>query len=494
MTGARATAWLRPSSAALVAAFVLGSARGASAQAAPPAAHDDAAFDFMNVLAQAGLHDIDDERWNAYGQMTTIGQFHPGFSAAYSNVGGSNHSLTNGLEGSYTGTFTLFFGLRAWRGGEVYFVPEVIAEDPFSHLAGIGGAIQNFELQKTGSETPQIYRSRTFFRQTFGLGGATDAQDSNPMQLGSVIEKRRFVFTLGNFTILDVFDKNSVAGDPRETFLNMAFMTHASWDFPSDARGYSWGGAEELYWDDWAFRVARITPPVEPNQLAIDFRFWEYYGDEAEIEHDHTLFGQPGAVRLLGYRNRVDTGKFADAIAAYEANHAASAANCGSRFNYQSQNPNAPDLCYVRHANVKLGVGVSVEQHFTNTIGMFARAMYSDGQTEVDAFNAADRSVSVGVLAKGGAWRRAFDLAGVGFGMSWISSIHAQYLAMGGVDGFLGDGRLRQAAEGVTEAFYSVNLLRAIWLTADTQLLWNPGYNADRGPVAIFGGRVHAEF
>jgi len=78
--------------------------------------------------------------------------------------------------------------------------------------------------------------------------------------------------------------------------------------------------------------------------------------------------------------------------------------------------------------------------------------------------------------------------------MSWISSIHAQYLAMGGVDGFIGDGHLRQAAEGVVEGYYSVNLLKAIWLTADYQFLWNPGYNADRGSTNIFGGRVHAEF
>jgi high affinity Mn2+ porin len=68
---------------------------------------------------------------------------------------------------------------------------------------------------------------------------------------------------------------------------------------------------------------------------------------------------------------------------------------------------------------------------------------------------------------------------------------------MGGVDGFIGDGNLRlpAAAEGVGEVFYSYNILRAIWLTADYQLLWNPAYNADRtGPVNVLGGRVHAEF
>ena len=37
---------------------------------------------------------------------------------------------------------------------------------------------------------------------------------------------------------------------------------------------------------------------------------------------------------------------------------------------------------------------------------------------------------------------------------------------LGGVDGFVGDGNLRQAAETVVEAFYSVNLAKALWLSA----------------------------
>ena len=201
-------------------------------------------------------------------------------------------------------------------------MPEAIAERPLSQLRGIGGAIQNFELQKTGSETPQIYRSRAFLRQTFGFGGARVEKTSDPMQLASDVDCRRLVLTAGNFSVLDVFDRNGVTGDPRQGFFNMAFMTHASWDFPSDARGYSWGGTAELYWDDWAVRIGRITPPQNPNQLQDDLRIWKFYGDQLELEHDHVLFGKPGAVRLLGYRNHVDTGRFDDAIAAFQTNPA----------------------------------------------------------------------------------------------------------------------------------------------------------------------------
>jgi hypothetical protein len=468
----------------------------ASAQAAPPGGHEEQAFDFMNLLTQHGLHDIHDETWNAYGQFTYISSWKLPFNAPYTNANGSVHSLWPDPERSYTASFTLFFAVRLWRGGEAYFVPEVIAERALSNLAGIGGSIQNFELQKTGSETPRLYRSRTFLRQTFQFSGSPVEKTSDPMQLGTVVGSRRLVLTLGTFTVLDVFDHNAVTWDPRQTFLNMAFMTHSAWDFAADARGYSFGGTAEFYWDDWAIRIGRMAPPQDPNALPIDFRVDEHYGDQLELEHDHVLLGKPGAVRILAYRNREVMGRFDEAIAALRADPTKNAAAC-TGYNYNSGNVTAPDLCWVRwpnQPNVKLGIGINLEQHITDDIGVFLRAMYSDGQTEVDAYDPADRSFSFGAVAKGSAWRRPFDVTGVGFAASWISDIHARYLAMGGVDGFVGDGYLRQAAENVLDVFYSMNFLKAIWITADYQHLSNPGFNADRGPVEIFGGRIHAEF
>lgn len=483
----------RALSRALALAALLGSP-SVNAQAAPPAGRDDAAFDLMNVLARRGLHDIDDERWNLYGQLTYISNWKRPFHARYTNVNGSPHSLAPDAERSFTGSFTLFFGLKLWHGGEAYVVPEVIAERPLSGLHGIGGAIQNFELQKGGSETPQLYRARTYLRQTFGLGGPRIAKVSDPMQLAAVVEARRLVVTAGSFSVLDVFDRSAVTGDPRRTFFNMAFMTHAAWDFPADARGYTWGAAVELDWDDWAWRAGRFTPPEHPNQLAIEARIWKYYGDAIEVEHDHRIFDLPGAVRILGYRNHVIAGDFEEAVAALQADGDKNAAAC-TGFHYDSTNAAAPDLCWVRRANTKLGVGISVDQTIAKDVGIFFRAMYSDGKTEVDAYNSADRSISFGAVARGWAWQRPSDITGAAVGASWISAGHARYLEMGGVDGFLGDGALRRTAEEVVEIFYSAKLLSTFWLAVDYQLLWNPGYNVDRaGPVRIPGAKFHAEF
>jgi carbohydrate-selective porin OprB len=234
-----------------------------------------------------------------------------------------------------------------------------------------------------------------------------------------------------------------------------------------------------------------LAPPLTPNSLPLTFQLDKYYGDQVEIEHTHRLLGQDGAARMIGYRNHENMGRFDDAVAAYRADPAKNAANCN---NYGSTNANAPDLCYVRKPNDKVGVGINLEQHITDDIGVFLRGMISDGQTEVYAFTSTDRSLSFGALANGSAWHRAADVTGVGVGLGWISQAHANYLRMGGVDGFIGDGNIHAATESVLEVFYSANVISSVWLSADYQHITNPAFNADRGPVDIFGARLHAEF
>lgn len=474
---------------------VLGPVPARAAQEGPPAEarSPQGPGTLMGTLAGAGLHDIKDESWNAYAQFTYISSWKPSFQAPYTNAGGSINSLTTEAERSFTATATLFLGLRLWPGAEAYFAPEVIAERPLSQLHGLGGAIQNFELQKGGGETPQLYRSRAYLRQTFDLGGAPVERRSDALQLGGTVPGRRLVLTLGNFTILDFFDKSSFTSDTRQQFFNLSFMTYAAWDFASDARGYSWGGMVELDWDEWAVRFGRISPPVEPNQLPVSLRFDRAYGDQLEVEHAHKILGREGAVRMLAYRNREMMGRFDEAISAFRADPGKNAAAC-TGFNYGSLNASAPDLCWVRRSNVKRGIGLSLEQHLTDDAGVFIRGMISDGDTEVDAYTSTDRSISFGALAKGSAWNRPADVAGAGASLGWISRAHADYLRLGGIDGFIGDGKLNQATEGVFEIFYSVNFLDVLWLSADYQRIVNPAFNADRGAFSIYGLRLHAQY
>lgn len=450
-------------------------------------------FSLMGALSDHDWHDLKDERWNAYSQATYISSFKDSFPAAYTNLNGTPNSLSPQAERGFTATFTSYVGLKAWTGAEFYVAPEMISELPLSGLKGLSGAIQNFELQKNGTEHSTWYLSRAIYRQTVSFGGTNTEVKSGPMQLGGTVDSRRFVFTAGTFSILDIFDKNTYAADLRRQFVNMAFLSNAAYDFAADARGYTSGLAGEFYFDDWAFRFARIAGPKDPNDLPKEFNILKFYGDQAELEHKHVIKGQPGAVKILAYRNRERSGRFSDAIAAFQADPNKNATTC-TTFNYESDNSSAPDLCWARKPNIKMGIGINMEQGITQDIGVFFRGMYSDGKTEVYSYVPADRSISFGAAMKGLRWGRGKDTLGLGYAQSWISTQHATYLNMGGIDGFIGDGRLNYKPEQVVDIYYQWHVISSTWVTFDYQHLANPAFNADRGPVDFYNARVHFEF
>jgi high affinity Mn2+ porin len=74
-----------------------------------------------------------------------------------------------------------------------------------------------------------------------------------------------------------------------------------------------------------------------------------------------------------------------------------------------------------------------------------------------------------------------------------LSAVHAQYLAEGGLDFLIGDGKLRYGPETVWESYYNARLLPGFNASLDYQYAVNPAYNRDRGPVNIYALRLHLE-
>ena len=82
----------------------------------------------------------------------------------------------------------------------------------------------------------------------------------------------------------------------------------------------------------------------------------------------------------------------------------------------------------------------------------------------------------------------------MGGAINGLSSAHRDFLASGGRGLLIGDGRLNYRNERIFETYYAFALNKNFTLTADYQLITHPAYNADRGPVSIFSGRLHGEF
>ena len=115
-------------------------------------------------------------------------------------------------------------------------------------------------------------------------------------------------------------------------------------------------------------------------------------------------------------------------------------------------------------------------------------------QTETLAFTETDGSIGTGLSIKGSNWQRPKDTLGIGFLYNTISKERRDYLAAGGISFFLGDGYLNYRPEQIFETYYSLNAWKNFYITADYQRTWNPGYNADRGPVDFGALRFHIDF
>jgi high affinity Mn2+ porin len=119
----------------------------------------------------------------------------------------------------------------------------------------------------------------------------------------------------------------------------------------------------------------------------------------------------------------------------------------------------------------------------------------NDGQTETWAFTEVEQTVAFGFVLKGTCWHRSQDILDTGMAINGLSGPHRTYLADGGLGFELGDGQLSYAPEWAWETYYDFQVgKKSIWITPDFQLIGDLGDNGVRGPVAIMGVRVHAEF
>jgi len=407
-----------------------------------------------------------DADWTVHAQSTYIAQAHPGFAAAYSG----ENSLDSGSDDAHTVTATLFLGRALWSGAGFYFDPELTQGNGLSNTTGIA-AFPNGEATHAGGTKFQYSIARFFLRQTFSLGGEQEPIADGQNQLAGSQAVNRITVTVGKFAAADIFDGNAYAHDPRTQFLNWSLMDDTAWDYPANAKGYTGGAGVEWNTPQWTLRYGILMEPVEANGPALDPHVDQAYGQVLEWERRYTAGGHPGAIRPMLYWNRADMGGYAEAL--------------------QETNPN---VISTRSTRSKAGAGLSWDQELTSALGAFARLGWNDGRSESWAFTEVDRAASAGLSWNGSSWNRAKDTLGVAAVVDGLSDLHRRYLAAGGYGFIVGDGRLNYSSEDVAETYYAWRPAGWITVTGDYQFVLHPGYNADRGPVSIFGVRVHLEY
>ena len=414
---------------------------------------------------------VENERWNLYFQATSVGQYHGAFHSPYEDA----FSLRDYPERDVSLTTTVFFGLRLDQNTQLYFDPEIAGGRGFSGVNGLANS-SNGELPRVASATPKPYLARLYLTHDFGFGNRKESFESEENQLAGERPLVRYTVTVGRFTLTDFFDNNRYSHDPRTQFLGWAVMYNGAWDYAADVRGYTWGWVHEFHTQNWSFRYASAAMPRVANGLRFDRRILADRGDVFEGEYRYSVRKHPGAIRLTPYLNHADAGTYAKAI------------------QQAKENGGVPDITASRKSGtLKYGVGINFEQEVAKDIGFFGRLGWNDGKTESFAFTAIDRLATGGVSVTGNRWKRSSDTLGSEISFGGLSAVHAQYLALGGHDFLIGDGRLQYGPETIWESYYSARLFPGFFASVDLQHVTNPAYNENRGPVWISSIRLHLE-
>ncbi len=426
----------------------------------------------MGALALCGVARADDlPDWiSLHAQSTFVVQYHPRFHSPYRGA----NSLAPQNVGDETFDVTLFAGFRLWKGGTLYFNPEIDQGFGLSNTLGVAG-FPSGEAYKVGDVNPYFRPQRLFFRQSFDLGGAQQNIDDDVNQVAGSRTADNLILTIGKFSVGDIFDTNSYAHDPRGDFLNWAVIDAGAFDYAADAWGYASGVAAEWTQDWWTLRGGLFNLSKIPNGtvLETDFSQFELTG---EAEERHTLFGRDGKLKLLGFLNRGRMGSYDDALALAAATHT------------------IPNTALVRRYASHPGGEINLEQALTDNLGAFARISANDGSKEAYEFTEINRSVSAGLSLKGADWDRPKDTAGIAAVVNGLSHDARDYFAAGGLGILIGDGRLpHSGTEDILEAYYSAQLADWLAASADYQFIDHPAYNRDRGPVSVGALRLHAQ-
>lgn len=431
-------------------------------------ADDTVATALTNQIAGPQLPEADD--WAVHGQLTNITQKHADFTAPYSGA----QSLSPHGPAEETTDATLQLGRRLWNGAEVWINPEMDQGFGFNNTLGVAG-FPSGGAYKIGANQPYLRLTRLFVRQLINLDGAAAGIDAGPNQFAMESTANTVVITAGKFSVTDIFDNNSYAHDPRADFLNWAIIDAGSFDYGADPWGYTFGAAAEWAQDWWTLRAGFFQLSPVPNGKIVRINFGGNSSD-LEFEARHSWAGHPGKIKLLAWINQGKMGSYDDALS-----HAALTGN-------------APVTADVRRYTSRPGIVLNMEQELSDDVGAFARMSADRGDKETYEFTDINQSLSAGVAIKGNRWQRPDDTIGVAAVVNHLSGAAQQYFAAGGLGLLIGDGRLNYAPEKIAETYYAMHINSFSTLSLDYQYITNPAYNRDRGPVSVYGVRLHASF
>jgi len=400
----------------------------------------------------------------------------PPFRSPYE--GPNSLSFRNGLGRQATETYGGYVGSQLAPGLQAYADGEFFTGNGISNGIGLAGYVNGDVIRAGSSNLPKApYLARLYLRYYYPLSGETEKLERGIDQLPGEQPVSRWEIKAGKLAVTDDFDLNRYANNNRTQFFNYDFLYNTAWDYAADTRGYSYGILAALYQPRWRLAFGVYMEPNTVNGAVFDYVNFDELGYNLELAWKPNDAGT--VVRFLSYLNKARMGDYEDALA------------------LARQTGTVPSLFDVeKPGGTKYGFGLNFEQPLADggETGLFGRIGWNDGSHETWAYTECDRHVSLGAQLSGIHWGRDEDRAGIGYAVDGLSSAHKDYLEAGGIGMLLGDGALNYGLEQVLEIYYRIQICRYVQLSPDFQFIQNPGYNRDRGPVEVYGLRLHLSY
>ncbi len=200
------------------------------------------------------------------------------------------------------------------RAREIWFDPEIDQGFGLSGTFGVAGFPERARPTRSAKTYPYARVPRAFLRQTIDLGGDVQKVDAGINQFAGSQTTDRLVITVGKFGVVDIFDKNKYAHDPRGDFLNWTVVNTGAFDYAADAWAFTYGAAAEWYTGQWTLRAGGLFDgPVVPNSTDLDPSFGQFQMvGEIERRYDLGSARQDRRDRLSDPRAAL--GSFQDAV------------------------------------------------------------------------------------------------------------------------------------------------------------------------------------
>jgi high affinity Mn2+ porin len=430
----------------------------------------------------------DASRYLLSGQANIVFQGHPGFHSPYS---GPNSFLAIGeYKTSLVGTLFMGYKLIANPRYELdaIYDEEASGGRGDSEALGLAG-FTNLDVVRNPQLGPVPYTARVQLHQTIGFTSKLVDADRTQFSLATKVPARRLDLRVGKLSLPDVLDLNNPGSDSHLQFLNWTVDNNGAWDYAADTRGYTYGAVFEYDDIHWSARYNLALMPVVANGIDLVWDLRQARANNYEFEYRETPLSpflnpaRKGVIRALAYDNHANMGDYRTAIdnALYARAHG---------------NPTATPIItsHPFSTTTKYGFGLNFEQELTADLRTFGRFGWNEGQHESFCYTEVDQTFELGGDYAGTSWHRPNDKFGVVGVSNAIKRDHQNYLANGGLGFLLGDGRLNYAREDILETYYTAHNWRGLYTSLDAQFIAHPGYNQDRGPVAVFAIRTHVDF